>query len=246
MPDHIIASAFRGFLTQKDIDAIDAILSSVSNGRFIEILLSNVSDIGSVYLDPIRLNTEQDVKAAIRPFYDGRLGFEIGEELLSGLCSSIAEILMNACMHADAKDNIVFVGDYRKNENVLDVSVYDRGVGFKSRISEFLGCPNMSSCDAIDWALGEGNSVDAANRAAGVGLNETVDFMRRNGGLMEIISGDAIWSLREGLTSMRTMSGEIVGSLVNFSIIMDSSVSYEKQIDIDESQGSLEIIKNEA
>ena len=222
------------------------LLAGISRGRFVEMMLADVSDCESVYLEPVCLNTEQDVKSALRPFYDGRLGFDVEVGLLSGLCSSIGEVLMNACMHADARGSIVFVGDYCKHKSTLDISVYDRGVGFRPRISSFLNRPCMTAREAINWALGEGHSVDVNRRAAGIGLNETVDFMRRNGGLMEIASGDAIWCMSGGQPSMTELGGEIVGSLVNFSIIMDSSVSYSKRIDAEVSQVRLEVEKNEA
>lgn len=243
MPEHFIASAFRGYLSVQDVVDLQKSLSGLSQGRFAEMLLSNVTDDENIYLNPVRLNSELDVKNALVPFYEGSIGVDLGVGLKTGLCTSVAEVLMNACMHADAHGSIVFVGDYCKHDNTLDVSVYDRGVGFRSRISKFLNKPAMTACEAIEWALEEGHSIDTYKRAAGIGLNETVDFMRRNGGLMEIISGDAIWALENCQASMRRLPSEIVGALVNFRVVVDSSVSYSKRVDAVVPKDGLEVEK---
>ena len=231
------------WLSKDDIFELSCALSGTSHGEFIRMLEPAVQECERIYLAPLTIHAERDAKEVVRHLGDGSWGVRLGERLMPGVCTAIAEVLMNACMHADADGRVVFVGEYRDRERVFNVSVYDGGVGFCGKIAEYLGRPDLTVLESIDWALKEGNSVDKEERAAGVGLNEAVDFIRRNGGLMEIVTGDVIWRIESGVVSKCPLPYAIVGSLVNFSIKMDDTVSYRKRMDAIIPENGLEIRK---
>ena len=245
MFDLMIKSGYRGNLSWEEAQELSRKLCGVSRGRFVELLFSDENISGRIYLRPIKFETEDDVEKILIAITSGAFRIPVGPMIKEDLGASVGEILMNACMHAEAKEGIVFVGEYVVERNILNLSVYDKGIGFRTRIVDYLGDNTMTSKDAILWALKEGHSIDKQNRTSGIGLNETVDFMRRNGGLLEIISGNACWRMFEGEVESIELPEAIEGALVNFSIVIDNSKSYLKQVAADFPQKGLEIEKQE-
>ena len=225
-----LMSACVGGLSLGEVLEIERKLKGVSLGKFSQLLRSDSGLPGRVYLRPIKFKSESDVEKILETVMNSKYGVPIGPQIKEDLGAAIGEILMNACMHSESKAGIVFVGEYVGGQNVLNISIYDQGVGFGPRIADYLGEKSITPGEAILWALKEGHSVDKSSRTSGLGLNETVDFMRRNGGLLEIISGNACWQMFYGKEQLIDMQETIEGALVNFSIVIDNSRSYLKQV----------------
>ena len=225
-----LMSACGGGLSFGELLEIERTLKGVSLGKFPQLLRPDTGLPGRVYLRPIKFKSESDVEVILETVMNSEYGVPIGSQIKEDLGAVIGEILMNACMHSESKAGIVFVGEYVSGQNVLNISIYDHGVGFRSRIADYLGENSITPGEAILWALKEGHSVDKSSRTSGLGLNETVDFMRRNGGLLEIISGNACWQMLYGKEQLIDMQETIEGALVNFSIVIDNSRSYLKQV----------------
>lgn len=246
MNEDTLVSTCGGVLSLEEVLEVERKLKGVSLGRFPELVRSDTGLPGRVYLHPIKFMSESDVEKVLETVMNSEHGVPIGPRIKEDLGAAIGEILMNACMHSESKDGIVFVGEYVSDQNVLNISIYDQGVGFRPRIAEYLRDNLITSGKAILWALKEGHSVDKSSRTSGLGLNETVDFMRRNGGLLEIISGNACWRMFYGEENLIDMSEAIEGALVNFSIVIDNSRSYVKQVDAEFPKDGLKLSDEEA
>ena len=219
-----------GDVSLRELHELERRLKGFSRGRFPQLLFLDTPLLGREYIGPIKFMSESDVEKVLATVMSSEHGVPIGPMIKEDLGAAIGEILMNACMHSESKVDIVFVGEYVCDKDTLNISIYDRGVGFRSRIADYLGENSLTSREAILWALKEGHSIDKSSRTSGLGLNETVDFMRRNGGLLEIISGNACWQMFCGDEKLIEMPKTIKGSLVNFSIVIDNSRSYLKQV----------------
>jgi hypothetical protein len=96
-------------------------------------------------------------------------------------------------------------------------------VGIRSKVRTYLKS-EISSGDAICWALKGGNTTRTGSRPGGVGLKFLHDFVERNGGKMQIVSGDGFYEYGKGCGTLA--HAELPGATVNLEVNTADTKSY--------------------
>jgi hypothetical protein len=136
---------------------------------------------------------------------------------------SIFEVFQNAVTHSDSRLGIFVCGQFYPHEQRLNITIADAGVGIRSKVQAYLRS-EMSSGDAICWALKGGNTTRTGSRPGGVGLKFLHDFVERNRGKMQIVSGNGFYDYGKGCGTLT--QAELPGATVNLEINTADTQSY--------------------
>jgi hypothetical protein len=142
---------------------------------------------------------------------------------------SILEIFVNAATHSETKLGIFACGQYFPKQERLDFSIADAGIGIRKKIANELGL-KMNSDKAIEWALEEGNTVRRGNVPGGLGLKLLREFVRLNGGRLQIVSDRGYWEMmNDGRETLTRMECPFPGTVVTIEINTADTKSYRLQ-----------------
>lgn len=138
------------------------------------------------------------------------------------LFKNIYEIFNNSADHSRSRQGVYSCGHWMPTKKQLVFSVYDTGIGIPSLIREKID-KNMSSYDAINWALQRGNSTKQLVHGIprGLGLSDLHDFIRLNDGALNIFSNDIYFEYKGGSASAKTLDFPIIGTLIGITIKAD-------------------------
>lgn len=128
---------------------------------------------------------------------------------------SLFEVFQNSVAHSDSNLGVFVCGQFFPNELRLNLTISDAGVGLSAKVRSFLKNPSLTSEAAIQWALEGGNTTRTGRRPGGVGLKFMHDFVTRNRGNMQIVSGDGLYGATTGYDKL---SFAFPGTTVNFEI----------------------------
>lgn len=141
---------------------------------------------------------------------------------------SILEIFVNAVSHGEC-DYVYSCGEYdgSKTPPVLDMTIVDRGHSIPSRVNDFMKRHSwqiLSHCQAIRWALMDGNTTK--NIPGGLGLSILMDFLKMNRGSMQIVSGSGMVEYRSGILRDFELPEAFDGTIVNMEFNFDDDNNY--------------------
>ena len=137
--------------------------------------------------------------------------------LLKKFRESIFEMFSNAVLHSQTRLGIFSCGQYFPNQNRLDFTVADLGVGIRKNIRDYIGYA-LSPEKAIIWATEEFNTTKRGNVPGGSGLKILRDFIGLNGGSIQIVSDAGYWQFRDGKVVTEPLSFPFPGTVVSVEI----------------------------
>jgi len=137
---------------------------------------------------------------------------------------SIFEVFQNAVTHSESRLGIFVCGQFYPHEQRLNITIADAGVGIRDKVRVYLRNGQVSSEEAIRWALQGGNTTRTGPRPGGVGLKFLHDFVERNRGKMQMVSGDGFYEYGNGCDTLR--QAELPGATVNLEINTADTQSY--------------------
>lgn len=150
------------------------------------------------------------------------------------ISESIQEMFINAIYHSRT-EYIYTCGQFHPFRKELDFTIVDTGIGFARRIEENLDIPNISSKDAIKWAMTDGNTTKK-DVSGGLGLAILKEFITQNKGKIQIISGNAFYELSNNVETISILDYFFDGSVIsmNFNTNDTTTCTFGNQIDLDD------------
>ncbi len=145
--------------------------------------------------------------------------------LLKKFRESIFEIFSNAVIHSRTKHGIFSCGQYFPKAHRLDFSIADLGIGIARNLREAVGL-QLSSEDAISWAVEGKNTTKTGPIPGGLGLKLLREFIEMNQGRIQIVSDCGYWELARGKVMTRTLPNPFPGTVVNIEINAADTKSY--------------------
>ena len=139
---------------------------------------------------------------------------------------SVFEIFLNATIHSQSAPGIFICGQFFPNKQRLDFTIADAGVGIRENVREYTKRLNLSSCEAIEWAMTEGNTTKTGNQPGGLGLKLIKDFIRMNGGKIQIVSSSGYYAFSAKGETMQEMGNDFPGTCINIEINTADTRSY--------------------
>lgn len=146
---------------------------------------------------------------------------------------SLLEIFQNSAIHSGSDSGIFACGQFYPTKNKLDFSISDAGIGIRENVRRYLKNPEISSTMALKWAMKEGHSTKSSGQPGGLGLKLIKDFIKINGGKLQIVSRFGFYELSEGQESIRKMKYNFPGTCVNIEINTNDSNSYSLISELD-------------
>lgn len=143
------------------------------------------------------------------------------------ITESIFEIFENARTHGKC-EFIHTCGQYypRKSPARLDMTIVDIGQTIQKNVNDYhFDSKTFDACTAIDWAIKDGNTTKIG-RTGGLGLNLILEFIKKNNGVMQIISSNGYWEYRGSRVNMNVLSNNFPGTIVNIEFNFDDSCFY--------------------
>jgi hypothetical protein len=138
---------------------------------------------------------------------------------------SIFEIFQNCVIHSESKLGVFVCGQFFPQLQRLDFTLADAGIGIRSNVRRVYN-PEVSSVDAIRWALVEGHTSKTAKHPGGVGLKFLQDFVAKNRGKLQIASRRGFYECVAGKETYAKMHGDFRGTVVNLEINTGDMKSY--------------------
>jgi len=148
------------------------------------------------------------------------------------ISENIFEIFDNAIIHGNCQ-NIFSCGQYYSETSRLDFTIVDIGITIKKNVNAALSDKNLSGKEAIAWAVKEGNTTKKGDIPGGLGLGLIREFLKLNGGKIQIVSDDGYWDEKGNKTEAKDLSGYFIGTIVNLEFNLNDSRSYLLSSEVD-------------
>ena len=150
---------------------------------------------------------------------------EMSEALSKRFQNSLFELLANAAMHAESELGVFVCGQFFPQQNRVDFTIVDAGIGIKEKIRKELG-EEMAADQAIEWALQEGHTTRRSGIPGGLGLQLIKDFIGHNKGRIQIASDRGYWELHADKETTKLLDEPFPGTAVNIEIDTTDQHSY--------------------
>ena len=150
----------------------------------------------------------------------------MSEALTKRFRQSLFEIFLNATIHSQSKAGIFVCGQFYPNKHRLDFTIADAGVGIRDNVRKYTRNPKLNSCEAIEWAMTEGNTTKNGNQPGGLGLKLIKDFIQMNGGKIQVVSRFGYYEFSANGDFIQKMNNDFPGTCINIEINTKDTSSY--------------------
>ena len=137
---------------------------------------------------------------------------------------SILEIFVNAEMHGRAL-SVFTCGQHYPSTKRLDFTVVDVGRTIRRNVRNFLN-KDVSSTDAIKWAVTEGNTTKKCPIPGGLGLSLIRQFLKKNNGSIQIVSSYGFWEENSDKETIISFDDIFPGTIVNLEFNLADTSRY--------------------
>ena len=145
------------------------------------------------------------------------------DKLWESVTDGFLELFANAEQHAEA--NTIFVcGQIFPRMHRLKFTITDTGIGFKERLYRSRKM-DLSAPDSIEWCMKGGNTTKK-NDPGGVGLNIIKDFIKKNGGSLQVVSHSGYWRMYNYAVQKHKLKDPFPGTAINITIRTNDPNSY--------------------
>ena len=120
-----------------------------------------------------------------------RVNLSMSSEFSKELRGNLEEVFQNSRIHGKC-DNIHVCGQYFYSNKKVKFTIVDLGKTIYQNYIEYFK-KEISDELAIDWATQDGNSTKDIGETGGMGLFQLCEFIRENGGKIQIVSARGYW-----------------------------------------------------
>ncbi|MCM3164544.1 hypothetical protein [Metabacillus litoralis] len=151
-----------------------------------------------------------------------KIQLELETKVAKGFISSLTEIFVNVDLHAKSNEVITCGQYYYKNKKVC-FTIVDIGQTIGNNVKRKLKNPFISDSESIDWATKWGNTTKAQGEPGGIGLHIIDEFLEKNGGTFQIISGSGYWEKKNNYVNFVEMDSYFPGTIVNIQSSLENT-----------------------
>ncbi len=174
----------------------------------------------------IQLNDQTSFDGYVRRHVKGKGIPTMTEALGAVFKRKLFEVFENAVLHSSSEAGVCCCGQFFPNEQHLDFTIADSGVGVRQNVRRHLGQPKMSSVEALRWALLPGHSTKSGAQPGGLGLKFLKDFITLNRGRIQIASRFGFYLFENDRESFTKMVADLPGTAVTITINTGDTASY--------------------
>jgi hypothetical protein len=137
----------------------------------------------------------------------------------------INELFSNAAIHSETEHGVVCCGQYYPRKHRLDFTLSDAGIGIRENLRRRMNI-NISSADAIQWAMKRGHTTRQLDVPGGLGLKIVQNFIRLNKGRLIVVSDEGYWCLNGKAVESRALPAHFPGTSVTLEVRTDDMTRY--------------------
>jgi hypothetical protein len=182
-----------------------------------------------------KLNANEQFYEYLQSYMKGRGIPRMTPALSKRFRQSLLEIFSNATIHSKSDSGVFACGQFYPTKHRLDFTFADAGVGIVENVRDYTQKYDLNSCDAIRWALAEGHTTKKGQQPGGLGLKLIEEFVKVNGGRMQIVSDTGFYELSQDGVILKEMPNAFPGTCVNLEINTEDTNSYCLQSEINNS-----------
>lgn len=152
---------------------------------------------------------------------------KLDKKLKDVLISKIGEIFANAFTHGQSEIGVFCCG-FINDSKQFTFSVYDAGIGIPQNVSQYLR-REIPPQDALRWAFAQGNSTlnGQVDYPRGAGLNMLEDFVKVNGGRIDLVSCGGYCRIENSHSSFFDLEFPFIGTMFSMTIVADNNHIYQ-------------------
>ena len=150
---------------------------------------------------------------------------DLTDGLGKALKQSIFEVFQNAVIHSESQLGVFVCGQFYPQAQRLVVTMADAGVGIRTNVRRYLRT-NVSSADAIRWALEGGHTTKTGSQPGGVGLKFLRDVVEANEGTIQVASRLGFYEYRGGQEKLEKLAADLPGTSVNIEVDTSNTGNY--------------------
>jgi signal transduction histidine kinase len=139
---------------------------------------------------------------------------------------SLLEVFLNATIHSQSESGIFVCGQFYPQKHRMDFTIADAGVGIRENVRKYTGKTKLNSCNAIKWAMTEGNTTKTGNQPGGLGLKLIKDFIQMNKGKIQVVSRFGYYEFSANGESICKMNNDFPGTCINIEINTEDTGGY--------------------
>ena len=157
----------------------------------------------------------------LRADWLGRGWVNASEGVQNAIIASVWELYANAFEHGASEIGVFTCGQRYPQLHEIALTLVDFGPGIPGTVRTVPGQASYNDEDAIAWALQQGTTSKPGNR--GVGLSLFWEFIRLNGGRVDILSHSGIVTI-DGNQAFKQRAGHnFEGTLLNVVLKQDET-----------------------
>lgn len=155
-----------------------------------------------------------------------RLNLSMSDEFSKELRGNLEEVFQNSRIHGKC-DNIHVCGQYFYSNKKVKFTIVDLGKTIYQNYIEYFE-KEISDELAIDWATQDGNSTKDIDETGGIGLFQLCEFIRENGGKIQIVSARGYWEENYDKIITHKYKYQFDGTIVNIEVNVDNKLYLSK------------------
>jgi hypothetical protein len=129
-------------------------------------------------------------------------------------------------LHSKSESGIFVCGQFYPKKKRIDFTIADAGIGIRQNVRRYLKDNTISSCDAINWAITEGNTTKTRSHPGGLGFKLIKDFIALNNGKLQIVSRYGFYQFTAQGESVTKMQNDFPGTCLNIEINTSDTCQY--------------------
>lgn len=219
------------FITNSMQPQIERLLSKNNFGKYFN--LNKLSDPNDTIIQ-YQVTNGDDIKEFAKYFKDNVLLRKamptLSEGLRDKILENILEIFGNAPMHGGC-NKVFSCGQIFPQKNLLKFTIANTGHTIKENVIDFYAHElnkNDYPEETISWATAENNSTKKIvnGKSGGLGLYYLKQFIKKNGGSINICSSDEFWEYIKDKETTNFLSDIFCGTIVTIEIRTDDTNIY--------------------
>lgn len=151
---------------------------------------------------------------------------DLSQKLTKKIVENLWEIVQNAFQHSRTLHGVSCCGQFYPECGYFEIAFYDHGVGISALIHSFnKAYQNFTDYECIEWATGMGNTTKPEKECGGMGLYYLSEFLKLNGGYLQIISHRGFYEhIGDAKSGSFVLSQNFQGTLFSQRIIYEYKV----------------------
>ena len=142
----------------------------------------------------------------------------LSPELSNKIIQKIFELFSNVFRHSESELGLFCSGQFYPRNDKFYFTIVDGGVTIKNNVNKFFQDKSKSGLETIEWSMEEKNSTTGEG---GLGLSLLKDLILKSNGVLDIISNDGHYFIRNNQINGTVLNSSFDGTIISIGLDTD-------------------------